>query len=303
MLNIGLIGCGIWGTKVLNVLIEFKARVHVLEVNEQHKEFVLKSGASTYKTSFDEWNRKAYDGIIIASTTKSHISLLRLLKTFDNPIFVEKPIVGSKNELEELKQLNLSNVFVMHIWKYHGGINKLSEIAVSGQIGEVKQVKSVRANWTSPRKDTDSLWNLAVHDLSICETILGEIPSEKKAIAEVHDGRIRGLNVWMGKSPFYSFEVSNRYMDKRREVIVFGTEGVARLQDEKSETIELFIGDDKSSIDSSDIVSVPFDTSAPLKTEIKQFLNYILGGKPPKTDLLEGIRLVKHIIEIENLVK
>jgi predicted dehydrogenase len=163
-------------------------------------------------------------------------------------------------------------------------------------------VKSIRANWTSPRTDTNSLWNLAIHDLSICETILGDIPKRKQAVGERHSGELRGVVALMGSEPYYHFEVSNRYPEKLREIRVFGTEGVMVLTDEKVDYISIYNGDDGSELLLDSMEKIHFDSTPPLRVELQVFLDFLNGGVPPETDLEEGIRLIQHLIEIEKLV-
>lgn len=298
-LSIGLIGLGIWGARILEELLFLKAKVHVFELRNKAAIDKLIAGVASYNTDFDSLMQHKMDGIIIASSTSSHAALLQQLAPFDIPLFVEKPLTNSFQDLLVIEQLNLKSTFVMHIWKYHPGVRLLADLARKGGLGEVKGAKSMRANWTSPRKDTDSLWNLAIHDLSICETILGFIPDKKQVVAERHNGILRSVTTLMGNEPFYNFDVSNRYPEKLREIRVFGTQGVAVLKDEKVDYVTLYKGDDTSELNQENTTVIPFDSTPPLRIELEVFLKYLEGGPPPPTDLAEGIRLIHHLVDIE----
>mgnify|MGYP001818426544 CR=1 FL=1 len=302
-LSIGLIGYGIWGSKILNELLYLDAQVHVFDSESKAEHEALKKGATSFHTDLHTFKIHDFKGLIIASSTSSHVSLLQEFANSNFPIFVEKPLTNNIEDLYIIQKLNLTNVYIMHIWKYHPGVQLLASLAKGETLGDIKGVKSIRANWTSPRKDTNSLWNLAIHDLSICETILGFIPEQKQAIGEKHQGQLRGVTALLGNDPFYHFEVSNRYPDKLREIRVFGTKAVAILKDEKVDYVDVYIGNDESVLTSESLQRIHFDSTPPLRIELKCFLDYLNGGTPPPTDLEEGIRLINHLVEIENLLQ
>ena len=299
-LSIGLIGCGIWGHKILEELILLCSEVHVFDPVIKVDNSLLLHEQVTYHADFHQLIERPLDGVIIASATASHHELLGMLKPYELPIFMEKPLTNSSAKLKVIQHLDLQDVYVMHIWRYHPGVQLLAQLAQSGKLGVIKGVKSVRANWTSPRKDTDSLWNLAIHDLSICESILGAIPEKKQVVCQRHNGIIRGLTTLMGSEPYYHFEVSNRYPHKVREISVFGTKAVAILRDEQVNYVTVYHGDDQSELTSESSERIYFDDTPPLRIELNAFLNYLEGGPAPFTDLEEGVRLTNHIIEIES---
>ncbi len=297
--SIGLIGFGIWGQKILEELIFMKIKVHVFELVKKRMHEALALGASSFDTDFEVFMKYPHNGIIIASSSSSHADILHNLAPYDLPVFVEKPLTNNYQDLLIIQNLDLKSVFVMHIWKYHPGVQLLASLTKGGALGEIKGVKSMRTNWTSPRKDTDTLWNLAIHDLSICECILGYIPEQKQVVVEKHNSIIRGVSVLMGNEPFYSFEVSNRYPEKLREVRIFGTKGVAILKDEKVDHVTIYQGDDQSELGAESITRIQFDPTPPLRLELRAFQDYLIGGPPPATDIEEGIRLILHLVEIE----
>ncbi|HMQ06684.1 MAG TPA: Gfo/Idh/MocA family oxidoreductase [Saprospiraceae bacterium] len=300
--KIGLLGYGIWGHNIHLSLNHLNAFVYVYDPDPGRITKALQWGAESTTHNFQQFLQLPVDAWIVASPSTTHFSIIEELTLLNLPIFVEKPLVTRIEEAQKLKNKNYSNIFVMHIWKYHPGIQMLADIAKSMNLGMVKGGKSVRVNWTSPRLDTDSLWNMAIHDLSISESLLGEIPPLQSVLPEIHNGNIRGLSVHLGHEPYYHFEVSNRYPDKRREVILFCEEGVAVLRDEKVHHIDIFEGNDKSSLSESSHYTVAFDPTPPLEIELQVFLNYLKGGPPPPTDLDEAVRLIKALDSIEKLI-
>ncbi len=300
-LKIGLIGCGIWGKNILRDLISLKTEVYVYETDKKESEDVLRLGASKYFTELEELN--LLDGIIISTPATTHANILSTLKDLDKPIFVEKPLCTSSNDLETIKQLSEKDIYLMHVWRYHPGIIKLGEITKSKELGELVQLKTTRTNWTSPRFDTDSVWTLVPHDITIVLEILGYIPEPSFATCEIYNGEPKGMIGVLGASNEFIFEVSNRYFDKRREVRAHFEKGVAVLKDEKVDFIEIYNGDEKSISSDVEIEKRKFGSSLPLKKELLAFIDYVNGGASPKSNLQEGIDIIESVLKLRKLAE
>ena len=173
----------------------------------------------------------------------------------------------------------------------------LAAIARSGELGDVLGIRSTRANWTSPRRDTDSIWNLAPHDITIAKAVLGHIPSPRAAVVENHQGMARGMTAMLGNDPYCVFEVSNRYERKEREVRVHGTNGIAILKDEKVNWIDVYLGDQYSENFLHE--ARPFEPQEPLYLELMDFLQYLDGGSKPISTFSDGLEVIKTIHELQ----
>ena len=301
-INIGLIGCGIWGKKILRDLVELGSKTTVIDVDPAIKDDVINLGANSFETQISNLDR--FDGLVISTPAITHLEILETISGFNKPVFLEKPLCTSKTDLEEIKkEFSNKNIFMMHVWRYHNGIVELGRIAKSKSLGRPIQLLTKRTNWTSPRQDVDSVWTLVPHDLTIVLEIFGYIPDPKIAVCENYHNIPRGMLGIMGENPSFIFEVSNRYTDKRREVRLHCEKGIAILGNENSEYIEIFKGDSESKIENVVEEKIYFDNDPPLKKELNIFLDYIRGGNEPKTGLLEGIQVVEKILELRNLAK
>lgn len=298
-MKIGLIGCGKWGRNILRDLVSLNIDVIVYEVDEKKKEAAFKQGAKKFKTGLEELGN--LDGLIICTPATTHAELLNKLKEFDKPVFVEKPLCTNINDLEFIKKHSDKDIFLMHIWRYHAGIVGLGEINRSRELGNLVQLKTIRANWTSPRVDTDSVWTLVPHDLTIAYEILGYIPEPIFATCEIYGGQPKGMLGILGKSPKFIFEVSNRYFDKRREIRAHFENGVAVIKDEKVDYIEIYHGNEKTRAEDVKVEKRFFDNSLPLKKELSSFIQCLNGGNRPKSDLQEGIKVVENILKLRKL--
>lgn len=294
--KIALFGCGKWGQNILSELSGLGAATDVFEINNETESVAMKLGASNFAKICE--NPAAYDGIIISTPSSTHRDLVQSLSEYGIPIFLEKPLTISKTDADALKQSDPQNIYLMHIWLYHPGIQRLAQIAKSEMLGKVLAIKSTRANWTSPRTDSDSAWNLLPHDLTITKAILGKIPEPRFAVSEYHNGVIRGMTAIMGNKPHCIFEVSNRYERKIREVRLHCKEGVAVLENEKVDYITIVRGNHASSLSTE---REYFDSTPPLRLELKEFLRYLEGGPPPRSTFRDGLEVVNAIHQLRKM--
>lgn len=298
-LKIGLVGCGIWGKNILRDLISLNTEVYVYDIEETKKKDAFDLGASKFFTSLQELD--SLDGLVISTTATTHVKILDSIKDFNRPIFVEKPLCTNSSDLETIRKFSDKKIFLMHVWRYHTGIIKLGEIVRSKELGEVVKIKTTRTNWTSPRIDTDSVWTLVPHDITIVLEILGYIPEPRFATCEIYNGEPKGMLAVLGDSNEFIFEVSNRYFDKRREVRVHFEKGVAVLINENVDFIEIYHGDENSVLDGVKIEKRKFDPSPPLRKELSVFIDFLSGGESPKSDFKEGINVVETVLKLRNL--
>lgn len=296
---IGLIGCGIWGQKILRDLISLQAEVWVVDPDPKKLELAKKIGAQ--KTFLKIPIEQMPEGWIVSSPASTHHEVLLSLFPLGKPIYVEKPLTCSYTEAKNLIQKATVPVFVMHNWRYHRGVRLLTEIAHSKELGELVLIKSNRCNWTSPRSDVDSVWTLIPHDITIAFNILGYFPKPIAAVVEEYKGVQRGMTALLGGKPACIMEVSNRYADKRREIRLHFTEGVAVLKNEQVDFIEIFHGDDRSKPEEMRLEIRKFEPIPPLYDELQSFLNYVRGGASPLTPLEEGVEVIRIIDELKKL--
>lgn len=277
-LSLGLIGCGVWGRVILRDLLSLGVRVHVIEANAEAAAAAKVQGAHQVSAELHELG--AVDGVIVATPATTHAEVITALDAqgSEAPIFCEKPLADNSSGAQVLLDREGPPLFVMHIWCFHPGVRKLKELYQQGLIGELTQIRSARCNWTSPRRDVDTLANLAPHDLSIFQYILGELPEPSSAMAEEIDGQVVGCTVFFKNSDGADclLDVSNRYAKKRREVRLHGSEGVLVLPDDTAGVVQHIAAGGFIEADSTtDYVYVSVSA---LITELEAFLDALISG-------------------------
>ena len=286
--RVAVVGCGRWGRLIAADLEALGADVVAIDPDPS-------TGACV--ASLDQAG--SVDGIVVATPASSHADVLRAVAPLGVPVFCEKPLTDRVADAEEVVALLGDRLHVMHVWRYHPGVEMLGELARGGALGEVRGLRTARTGWTSPRTDVDAIWTLVPHDITLAIEILGHIPTPRAALVEVLDGRAVGIWAQLGgdDGPFVAVEASTRFGDKRREVRVHGSEAVAVLRHPDDSEIVIERGRDAE----PRIETVSFTPDPPLRRELAAFLGHLDGGAAPKSSGREGLEVVRAVAELRAL--
>jgi predicted dehydrogenase len=131
----------------------------------------------------------AVDAVVVATPVSSHYTLaLQALKEGKH-VLVEKPLTASAAEAKELieeSERRSRVLLVDHTFTYTGAVRKMRELVNSGQLGDLFYYDSVRVNLGLFQHDVNVIWDLAVHDLSIMDFVLGARPVAVSATGISH---------------------------------------------------------------------------------------------------------------------
>lgn len=298
-LPIALFGCGVWGRNILRDLLELDRKVVVVEPDPCAAIAAAGLGASMVVP--DLATLPAVAGAVVATPAVTHLDVVLPLLERGLPVLCEKPLASTLAHARQLAETGAEKLFVGHVWHYHAGIRELARIAASCELGPPRWLRTVRTNWTSPRRDVDVVWNLAPHDLSIALCVLGGLPSPAFAVAEMSAGRCVSMVGVLRNSPdhpAFVLEVSNRSKEKRRETRLHCRDGVAVLHSAEAQFIEVT----RMAPDGSAHTSQrPLSGEAALKQELRTFCAFLDGGPPPPTTAAQGLAVVEALAALRQL--
>ncbi len=296
--SIGLIGCGRWGKNILRDLCQLNTKVAVIDPSISAQTEAINIGAySIHNDIMKEMNQ--LDGFIISSPTITHAEIIKKLVHFNKPIFVEKPLTCNINTARDLENICKDNIFVMDKWRYHPGIQELSCIINSGELGNIQAIQTYRLGWGCFHDDVDSLWILLPHDLSIALHLLGNLFPVKSLSTLIEDEPSQGISITLQgeNTPKIIIEMSILHPITKRSVVVIGDQGSAQLGN-ADDNFVILCKKDVSGQPSKVIKKIETSSIKPLFLELQTFLQYLQGGPSPKSSLKEGILIVEKISEI-----
>ncbi len=310
MTRIGLVGCGRWGQHILRDLLALDCTVTVVERSVEGRDRARGLGAHDVVAAVDQLD--PIDGVVVATPVATHATYIHHALDLGVPVFTEKAMTDDVHAADEIVDRAADRVFVMEKWRYHPAVIRLAELAHGGALGEITGMSTIRQQWGDSHPDTDPVWTLLPHDLSIANHVLGHIPTAVSArrlaglVADTSgrsapfDCAFAGLTGMLGGegSPWLTVDVSARALRIRREVVLFGTAGTARLSDVDYGVVEI------RSIADDDVRVEPVADTMPLLAELAAFLAYVDGsGPPPLASAAEGAMGVRRVAELRALAR
>ena len=104
-------------------------------------------------------------------------------------LWIEKPMTETSIQARKLideADRRKRVLFVDHTFVYTGAVRKMHEIIKSGELGQIYYYDSVRVNLGLFQRDISVIADLAVHDFSILDYLLGQYPVAVSASGTNH---------------------------------------------------------------------------------------------------------------------
>jgi len=262
---------------------------------------------------------KGIDTIVIATFVFTHYSIAKKALLVEKYMLIEKPITSSIKEAEELIELSLiQNLVLMvdHTFLYMGAVQKMKSLIDSGEIGTLKYLDPTRINLGLFQSDVNVLWDLAPHDISICDYLMSEKPVSVQAtgISHTNNGieNIAYLTLNYQSDTIAHFNCSWTSPVKLRQMLVGGDEKMMVYNDmEPTEKIKIYdTGYNHSSEEEKNRILVDYrigdifipklETKEALLGMANDFVNAIANGTKPVCDYNLGLSVVK-VLEASQL--
>jgi predicted dehydrogenase len=190
-LRVGVVGCGYWGSKHVRVLHTTDGVDEVLVI-DAHAGRLL-SLARSYPAAQPFSNLADalphLDAVVIATPPTTHVPIALHAMAAGKHVLVEKPLAPTTEEARCLVQAAEDTgmtLMVGHTFEYNPAVWKLRELVQTQALGEVYYLDSARLNLGLYQSDVNVIMDLAPHDVSIVNHVLGESPVAVQAWASRH---------------------------------------------------------------------------------------------------------------------
>lgn len=224
-LRITIVGYGYWGKINHSVLLKIN-KFQVVNIIDP----VLKNNPAGDKISINEVEKSNTDLVYIATPPGSHYELATMFISRGISVVLEKPATLKASEYLKLVSLARKRgvaLVVDHTFLYDPIVATIKKKLDSGLIGKIKGVEMVRTHFGNYRPDVSPLWDLAVHDISILQSLFGERKIELNNVCNfdtVGKADYLLLDFFWG-SLRASLKVSWAYPKKERTIVIFGEKG------------------------------------------------------------------------------
>ncbi|MDZ5456013.1 Gfo/Idh/MocA family protein [Azohydromonas lata] len=322
MINIGVIGYGYWGPNLVRNFAETPGLnvASVSDLDPAKLEIVRKRHACNTTTNFrDLLDDTSIDAIAIATPVNTHYDLAMAALKAGKHVWLEKPMTETSEQarrlVEEADKRNLT-LIVDHTFIYTGAVRKMGEIIRAGELGKIYYYDSVRVNLGLFQRDVSVISDLAVHDFSILDYLLGEHPVAVTASGMNHfpgtPENLAYVTLFYDSGTIAHANVSWLAPVKVRQILIGGSNKMITYDDlEPSEKIKVYdkgvsFTDDPHQIRemrigyrTGDMWAPKLAVSEALRVESEHFVDCINNKRAPMTDGRLGVRVVE-LIEAAN---
>lgn len=326
--RIALIGYGYWGPNYARVLSEIDGS-SVVAICDAQPERLSRAvtrhpNIRPVSTVSDIFKSPDIDAVVISTPASTHHALALQALESGRHVLVEKPLaleIDHCQELAELAKENDRTLMVAHTFLYNPGVRKMRECMQSPAFGHVYYLHSTRTNLGPIRQDVNAVWDLAPHDISIFNYLLGESPVWASAIGSraLSNSRedVGFITLGYGSEIIGNIHVSWADPNKVREVVAVGSRQRLVFNDlDDLERVRIFekgvavgeqdpstFGEFKLLVRDGDIISPKIEFSEPLKNQAIDFIAAVAHGHQPVSDTTTGIDVVRTLKAIETSMR
>lgn len=325
MIKIGVLGYGYWGPNIVRNFADAHGATvtYIADTNEMSlkRARLAHPKIRTTLSSCEVIHSPKVDAVAIATPVSTHYALAKRALTNGKHIFIEKPFTTSVEHAEELLELaDKANLKIMvdHTFLFTGAVKKIKQLIDEGVLGRLFYFDSIRINLGLVQKDSNVVWDLAPHDLSIMDHLLGSNPT---AIAATGMAHINGFEDVAYITVFYPgnliAHISINWLSpvKIRMTMIGGQKKMLvwndLVADEKIRVydrgVELETQEEtykaRISYRSGDIWVPRLEQVEALKSEAQYFIDSLENSQATLNDGLAGLRIVRMIEAIITSLK
>jgi predicted dehydrogenase len=254
------------------------------------------------------------DAIVVATPPSTHAALATRAMEAGKHVLVEKPFATNVVEgtaMIACAERNGVVLMVGHTFEYHSAVWALREMVSKGDLGELYYVDTARLNLGLYQHDVNVLFDLAPHDISILNYVLGSRPVSVECWASRHaHHRLEDIGYLRVRyaSPAVEANVHVSWLDpcKVRRVTIVGSSKMVVFDDlDNEERIRVHNKSVSEPNDTGDMTQPPMSyrygdvvapylvVNEPLSIEDEHFVDCVLTGMHPLTDAYNGLAVVQ----------
>lgn len=326
-LGVGVIGYGYWGPNLVrNFMSDTGCRV--VAVCDRSKDRLaevkrLYPSVETTAEAKDLFRNADIDAIAIATPVATHFDLARDALRAGKHVLVEKPIASTSDQASQLIEEAARRKLVLlvdHTFVFTGAVTKIRDVIREDSFGKLQYYDSTRVNLGLFQHDVNVLWDLAVHDLSIMDFVLGASPVAVSAtgLSHVRDqpANIAFMTLFFDSDIIAHINVNWLSPVKIRRTLVGGSKRMIVYDDlETSEKVKIY---DKGitvtetpdevrklliSYRTGDLWSPKVNETEALRLEVAHFRNCIDGKEKPLTPGERGLAIVRMLEAADESMK
>ncbi len=317
-LNLAVIGAGYWGPNHIRTFSNLSgcAVSTVIDLDngrlERIKAMYPGMNCSTdYRQALGDPKVHA---LVVSTPTSTHYAIAKEAILAGKHILCEKPLCETAAQAADLAALAAEHHVVLmtgHVFLFNAGILKLKEVVDAGTLGRLQYLSAVRTNLGPIRSDVNAAYDLATHDISVFNWILGSAPETVSATGAsfIRPGVEDVVFITLKYPGGAIGSINASWLDpkKVRQMTVVGNKGMATWDDMQPATpVAIY---DKGvnvtqeyndygeflrlSMWDGDVRLPKVRTDEPLKVQAQEFVKAIQSGIVAKSDGVFSLGVVQ----------
>jgi len=315
MIKFGVIGYGYWGPNIVRNLrgIDTAKVVTICDKSSAALRRAQQANPDVHVTSdfADVLSSPDIDAVAVITPVWTHFELAKRALQNGKHVFVEKPFTSTSAqavELIELAEKNNLQIMVDHTFLFTGAVKKIHQLIDDSTLGKLYYYDSTRVNLGLFQHDVNVIWDLAPHDLSIVDYLIGERPEAIVATGEKHLNGLTDIafmTLYFPDNVIAHINVNWLSPVKVRTTLIGGEKKMLVWNDlEADEKIKVYdrgvqmnsregVYDLLVSYRSGDMWSPKIEATEALKAELSYFVDCIEKSEVPINDGMAGLRIVR----------
>lgn len=274
-LAVGLVGCGRWGRRHLDVLKTLKAagqidRIVVCDIDK--KRLVGLGVDEVYSSASAMLSQERLNGLAVVTPPSSHFQLLTKALNHRLPTLVEKPLSQGMDQVRDAIELMDGKVTVMVglLLRHHKGVRRIRKMIEDGSLGDIHSITYTRTTTRNRPEGAEPLTALAIHGLDLLSWMFKTPLMTMEVFQNNVTKDSANVRVWTPTQQSGTVNVSWSSQHEQRLIHVIGSRGSTILD---FGTDELTVCQGTTSPTTEPI------PSKPLEEEWKMFLQWARLGE------------------------
>lgn len=324
-MRVGVVGCGYWGSKhvrVLHGMPEVDETV-AIDMRPDRRDALAQAfpGLETASNLAEAYGD--IDAVVVATPPSTHAEIA--MQALDNGkhVMVEKPLAkttADARQLVEKADANGLTLMVGHTFEHNAAVWKLRDLVVDGVLGNILYIDTARLNLGLYQPNTNVIWDLAPHDVSIINHVLDAVPVTVSAWGSrhAHDYLEDVAYLKLEYAGGMSAQVHVSWLDpsKVRRVTVVGDRQMAvyndLADDERIRIYDKGVGSPEDGEHMHEapmtyryggIISPYISFQEPLGVEDRDFVQSIAEGRLPRSHGRRGLAVVQTLEAAERSLR
>jgi UDP-N-acetylglucosamine 3-dehydrogenase len=301
-LRLVVIGVGNMGrhhARVFSQMEEVRLVAVVDKDVKRGEEVARQYRCTCYRDHVTLLKKEPLDAATIAVPTSLHKDIALQCLAHGVPVLIEKPIASTLASARSIIQYGEKRkiaVCIGHIERFNPVVQRLKKLIDAKRFGKIISISTKRVGVYPPQiTDVDVIIDLAVHDIDVCNYLLGRQPRRVYARA----GRAMNSKQLDYADIFLSYQDTDVVLQvnwitpvKVRELTLTGIKAYAELN-YMNQTLHVYNKGHGEEDDIVNIEAIHIRKEEPLKRQLKNFIQYITTKQGDVVTAREGYQVLK----------